>query len=295
MRIGVHVGDVFYRGDDVFGDGVNVASRVMSQAEPRQIYVTRDVMSIAYGKLDLLYKDRRLFNLKNIDRPIHIYEVLWDPARAGEASKDIHLGTAAPPRRQSWVGIALAAVIVLAAGTMFLKPGTNDRSDGRIPLAVMEFEAETDDPRLQRVQIDKILTDAVVTKFSEFKPVQIISPKRVHDVQSEVLAAGISSIDFGAVEQVGSRVEGQLVIEGKLTQLDSQLILRAALWDLSREDEVLDKLVVSVSSAEELLSTVVDSMSFRFQKKLVDAYDLDIAEVHNLVSIGELTMHSVDA
>jgi len=50
VRIGIHVGDVFYRRTDVFGDGVNVASRVMSQADGRQIYVTRDVMSIAYGK-----------------------------------------------------------------------------------------------------------------------------------------------------------------------------------------------------------------------------------------------------
>jgi class 3 adenylate cyclase len=296
VRIGIHVGDVFYRGSDVFGDGVNVASRVMSQADGRQIFVTRDVMSIAYGKLGLLYKDRNMFDLKNIDRPIHVYEVLWDPARAAEATKDIHLGPVQVKKGQSWVGIAAAAVIALAIGFFVFSSDRTDLGDGdRLRLAVIQFDAETDDERLQRVQINKILTDAIITKFSEFKPVQIISPHRVEDARAEVQTGELASIDSDVAQQIATQVEGQLVIGGKLTQLDNQLILNASLWDLSRDDDLLDVFQVSVTSAEALLSAMVDSLSLRFQKRLVDVYGLDIAEVHNVVSIGELTTQSLDA
>jgi class 3 adenylate cyclase len=188
VRIGIHVGDVFYRGTDVFGDGVNVASRVMSQANDRQIFVTRDVMSIAYGKLDLLCKDRGMFSLKNIDRPTHVYEVLWDPARANEATQNIHLDTGQTKRGQNWIGIAAAAVIAPAVGSFIFRADNSGSNDGgRLKLAVIEFEVDTDDERLKRVQINKILTDAIVMKFSEFKPVQIVSqaPLKVLQVGDE--------------------------------------------------------------------------------------------------------------
>jgi class 3 adenylate cyclase len=204
VRIGIHVGDVFYRGTDVFGDGVNVASRVMSQANDREIYVTRDVVSIAYRKLDLLYKDRGMFNLKNIDRPIHVYEVLWDPARAKEATQNIHLE--APTKKgQNWIGIAAAALIALAVGSFAFRSDQGADHDGsRLKLAVVEFDAETDDERLQRVQINKILTAAVVARFSEFKPVQIISSRRIRKARSEIQTAGISASDV--IQEIAARV-----------------------------------------------------------------------------------------
>ena len=297
VRVGIHVGDVFHRGNDVFGDGVNVASRVMSQASAGQIYVTRDVLSIAYGKIDLLYKDRGVFELKNIDRPIQVYEVLWDPERAKEATRDIQLETGTRRKSRSWIGLAAAGAIAIAVG--YLAFSAERESVGRkdrLRLAVIEFDADTDDEHLRRVQIGKILTDAVVTKFSEFKPVQIISPRRIQQVRAGMdEAAAATPITFDMVQKIASGVEGRLAVGGKLTQLDHQLIVNASLWDLSREDEVLDVFQVSVMSAEELLSTVVDSLTRRFQRRLVDVYDLDIAEVFKVVSIGELTTHSIDA
>ena len=87
VRIGIHVGDVIYRDNDVFGDGVNSASRIESEAGSGQIFISHDVFSITYGKLDFDFKDIGSKELKNIDRPVHVYEVLWDPSRAGEATK----------------------------------------------------------------------------------------------------------------------------------------------------------------------------------------------------------------
>jgi len=118
--------------------------------------------------------DLGLFDLKNIDRPIHVYEVLWDPARESEATKNIHLESSQERRGQSWIGIAAAALIALAVGSFVFRSDHAGRGDGeRLRLAVIEFDAETDDERLRKVQISKILTSAIVTKFSEFKPLHL--------------------------------------------------------------------------------------------------------------------------
>ena len=170
------------------------------------------------------------------------------------------------------------------------KPGEGER----LRLAVVEFEAETDDERLRRVEIGKILTNAVITKFSEFKPVQIISPRRVRLARSE-LTAGMAATDFETAEQIAADVDGRLVIGAKLTQLDDQLIVRAHLWDLSREDQELDTFQQIVNTPEALLSTVVDALCLRFHNRLVDVYDIDIGEVHKVLPIGDLTTHSLEA
>ena len=295
VRIGIHVGDVFFRDNDVFGDGVNVASRVMSRAEERQIYLTLDVMSIAYGKSDLLYKDLGAFDLKNIDRPIQVYEVLWDPARAGEATRNMRLGAA--PARNRGKRLAFTAVggllAVAVVAYLTLASGGGLAAGETLRLAVLEFEAETDDERLRRVEIDKILTNAVVTKFSQFKPVQIISPRRVNASHAE-LGEGAAT-DFSVAEKIAGDVDGRLVIGGKLTQLDDQLIVMARLWDMEREEENLDNFHLIVDSPEALLSVVVDSLSLKFQKRLVEVFGLDIGAVHNVLPIGDLTTHSIEA
>ena len=57
VRIGIHVGDVIYREDDVFGDGVNIASRIEPLANGGQVFVSRDVCSLTFGKLEVPFKN----------------------------------------------------------------------------------------------------------------------------------------------------------------------------------------------------------------------------------------------
>ena len=85
-RTGINLGDVIVDGDDILGDGVNVAARLQESAEAGGISISRAIHDQIYGKLNLLLKDLGEVEVKNISRPIHIFQVLLDDGPApGEA------------------------------------------------------------------------------------------------------------------------------------------------------------------------------------------------------------------
>jgi len=83
LRMGIHVGDVLIEEDDIFGDGVNVAARLESIAEPGGICFSRAAFEQVEGKIDASFEDGGDQQLKNIARPIRIYRINFAaPARS---------------------------------------------------------------------------------------------------------------------------------------------------------------------------------------------------------------------
>jgi class 3 adenylate cyclase len=78
FRIGINVGDIIIDGDDVFGDGVNIAARLEGLAEPGGIYLSRAVHEQVAGKVAAAFTELGARNLKNIDTPVHVFEVSPD-------------------------------------------------------------------------------------------------------------------------------------------------------------------------------------------------------------------------
>jgi len=78
FRVGINLGDVIVEGDDIFGDGVNVAARLESIASPGGIAISHSVRDHVGNRLDLAFEDLGEQNLKNIERPIRVYGVLLD-------------------------------------------------------------------------------------------------------------------------------------------------------------------------------------------------------------------------
>jgi adenylate cyclase len=78
FRIGVHLGDVIVEGEDIYGDGVNVAARLEGLSEPGGICVSRQAFDQIETKLDLAYDDLGEQRVKNIARPVHVYRIRLD-------------------------------------------------------------------------------------------------------------------------------------------------------------------------------------------------------------------------
>ena len=83
FRVGVNVGDVIVEGEDIYGDGVNVASRLESVADPGGITVSQAVRDHVGNRLDLAFEDRGEEKLKNIEKPVHVYSVILEDANDG--------------------------------------------------------------------------------------------------------------------------------------------------------------------------------------------------------------------
>src|SRR5512135_1863079 len=75
FRIGINVGDIIIDGDDIFGDGVNVAARLQTLAEPGGICVSRVVRDQVLDKLSFAFEDLGAQEVKNIARPVEVYRV----------------------------------------------------------------------------------------------------------------------------------------------------------------------------------------------------------------------------
>jgi len=82
VRIGLHAGDVVCRGDDVFGDGVNIASRIEPLAEPGGICLSQPAHGHVWNKLDMQMQSLGRKPLKNVEQPMEVYRIVmpWEKA-----------------------------------------------------------------------------------------------------------------------------------------------------------------------------------------------------------------------
>src|SRR6185437_16089406 len=89
FRIGINVGDIIVDGDDIFGDGVNVAARVENECEPGSVCLSGSAFEQVRGKTGFSFDDLGEKPLKNIDRPVRLYAVRpadLMPAKAARAA-----------------------------------------------------------------------------------------------------------------------------------------------------------------------------------------------------------------
>src|ERR1700760_1057686 len=75
FRVGINLGDVIVEEHDIFGDGVNVAARLEALAEPGGICVSRVVRDQVRDRLDYIFEDQGEQSVKNIARPVRVYQV----------------------------------------------------------------------------------------------------------------------------------------------------------------------------------------------------------------------------
>src|SRR2546421_4247894 len=176
FRIGVNVGDVIVQGEDIFGDGVNVAARLESIATPGGITISGPVRDHLGNRLDLAFEDMGEQTLKNIERPIHVYRVCLDtPAAPGKDKKAAHHEQEKP------------AIAVLPFNNMSGDPEQEYFSDGI-----------TEDIITDLSKVSGLLVIARNTVFTyKGKPV------KVQQVAQEL---GVPFILEGSVRKAGARV-----------------------------------------------------------------------------------------
>ncbi len=221
LRIGVNLGDVLVEGDDLYGDGVNIAARLQEIAPPGAISVSGTVFEHIGSRLEIAFEDCGEQRLKNIDRPLRVFRVM-DEAQAPE---DRAAASGAP-------------------GAALEKP-----SIAVLPFANMSGDEE------QEFFSDGI-TEDIITELARFRSLFVIArnstfafKKQAVDIREIGRRLGVRYVVEGSVRRAGNRVRvtAQLIEAATGSHLWAERYDREPADVFDVQDEVARQIVVNVA------------------------------------------------
>jgi adenylate cyclase len=237
FRIGVNLGDVVVEGEQIFGDGINVAARLESLADPGGIFISGTVHEHVDKKLALNYQDLGAQRVKNIAEPVRVFRVLME---AGAAR------TRKPQRVQrkyvrrgafSLAGLATIAAAILLVQHISLK---TPRTSASIPPAQSPALALPDKPSIAVLPFANLSGDPQQEYFSDG-----ITDDIVTDLSR---VPGLFVIDRGStfaykgkpakVQQVGRELGVKYVLEGSARKTADRVRINVQLVDASTGDQI---------------------------------------------------------
>jgi class 3 adenylate cyclase len=178
FRIGVNLGDVMVQGSDLLGDGVNVAARLQSAAEPGGICISGSVYDQIRNKLSLSFRALGERNFKNIPQPVRTFSI-------AETEEHGVLPTAkrGPGKSLKWAGVAAAVVLVIGGGSWVYHSYQSGIASARRAARHATERAEI------RAQVEETLArEAAAARQAELARGQAAAEARRHDVEARRVA-----------------------------------------------------------------------------------------------------------
>src|SRR4029077_19624305 len=151
LRIGIHIGDVIHRENDVYGDGVNIASRIEPLASPGGICLSMDVERQIRNAVETRFEKLAPTELKNISVPMELFRIVLPWERETRLSPDREKADVRQRRSipVGWIA-ALALVAILAAGAAYYftahRAGTKGAAISEKSIAVLPLVNSSGDP-----------------------------------------------------------------------------------------------------------------------------------------------------
>lgn len=220
FRIGVNLGDVIVDGNDIYGDGVNIAARLEAMAEPGGICISGTAFDHAVHKVDVGFAGLGEQRLKNIADPVRVYRVLLNPGQSGKIVAVPHrLGS----RVMILAGIAVTLFIALFVSVLAWQKSSAPQ---RPSVAVLPFANLSGDPS-QDYFADGI-TEDLITDLAKLSGLDVIARNSVFAYKGKSLVLADVGRDLGV----------RFVIEGSVRRTGDQVRLNAQLIDIATGDNL---------------------------------------------------------
>jgi len=227
FRIGVNLGDVMVKGDDIYGDGVNVAARLEGMAEPGSVLVSRTVFTHAKGKVPATFEDLGEQELKNIAEPVQVF-------RVSKGSEDMEIPAVAKVtsrlRRLPVIAATVVLLIVAAGVALWQRPWEPREEPASLEamafplpdkpsIAVLPFTNLSDDPS-QDYFADG-MTEDLITDLSKISGLFVIARNSSFSYKGQQVR----------VRQVAEELGVRYVLEGSVRRAGDQVRINAQLID----------------------------------------------------------------
>jgi len=249
LRIGINLGDIIHDADKTYGDGINVAARLEPLAEPGGICISATVREAIFGKLGLPLRDVGEKSLKNIARPVHVYEIQPPGSRA---RRDwLGAGMRHYRRLAPALGLALVAVALVGFGAWRFWPRETLTPDYTPVIAVLPFASADGDVGLERQgssfarEVTSVLSTFPLTRIvsaSDLPPQRLANPKQ-------------AAQELGANYALGgdlAKSADKLRVRAQLTEAASG----ETVWSNSYEFEGQDTIAIQEKTAERIYGEI---------------------------------------
>jgi len=231
FRIGINLGDVIQEGKRIYGDGVNIAARLESIADPGGICLSKTAFDHVEGKLGLHYDYLGEKTFKNIPRPVGVYRVLTEqgiqPFAQGAFKKARLLW-----HRKAVLAAAIGVLLLAVAGGIwgiYLRPlpsmqGTSVESSAAVSpekpsIAVLPFVNLSKDP--EQDYFSDGITEDIITALSAIPQLLVIARNSTFTYKGK-------AVD---VQQVGRELSVRYVLEGSIQKAEDRIRITAQLID----------------------------------------------------------------
>jgi TolB-like protein/class 3 adenylate cyclase len=284
LRIGIHLGEVIFEGNDVFGDGVNIASRLQALALPGSTWVSEAVYKNLINKKEIGTTFIKEENLKNVSEPVRVYEITVKeiPGYLPDNIKAYrHQGQSSISKnKRVYIAIFIVLAVLTVSWWLFFnqKKETSSVSASANPeksIAVLPFMNMSDDP--QQEYFSDGLSEELINMFTRLPELKVIGRTssfafkgKNEDLRTIGEKLGVKYLLEGSVRKSGNtiRITTQLIKASDGSHIWSET------YDKVMDDifEVQDQISSSVTNALKVTLLNKDKPSTQF-KTNPDAYN----------------------
>ncbi|MGV7222848.1 MAG: adenylate/guanylate cyclase domain-containing protein [Nitrospinales bacterium] len=228
FRIGINLGDILHKDERIYGDGVNVAARIESLADPGGICISRGVYDQVKNKVRQGFEYLGEHAVKNISEPVRIYRVLLAPEDEGRVIGELVTKTT-KLKRPALVAIATLLITSVALLLMFyprasdIEPASIGKMAIPLPdepsIAVLPFVNMSGDP--DQEYLSDGITEHIITSLSKVPYLLVIARNSTFSYKNKSVK----------VQQIAEELGVRYVLEGSVQRSDNRLRITAQLID----------------------------------------------------------------
>ena len=214
LRIGIHVGEVVFEKNDVFGDGVNIASRIEALAPPSEIWVSESVYKNLKNKDGVELSFIRDETLKNVDEPVKIFSVQVTDDLLSAPSVEYYNKRHGLRRwlRPAGITIGIMVILLFALNLLDFSPfGNSDSASIEKSIAVLPFDYISENPDNTFYSEGMML--AVLNNLSKVQDLTVITKSSTEQYRETTKTArqiadelDVANLLTGSVQKIGNRI-----------------------------------------------------------------------------------------